>query len=666
MEIDLLIVVLALVYSSSFVSPDAQGEALYALRTSINASSNQLTDCNIAEYGIFWNLVASNRESDDADDTGPKLGFLYSRRDLQGNGLSGVIPEEFGNMTSLSMLDLGNNKLTGEIPSSLGRLKRLTFLILNRNNLSGSIPESLSSLPDLADLNLQGNGLSGVIPEEFGNMTSLSTLDLENNKLTGEIPSSLGRLKRLMFLSLSRNNLSGSIPESLSSLPDLADLQLASNNLSGDIPEQLFRISKHNFTVNQLNCGVKPFPHCASVDAGRKSKPKTSMIVGIAFSLLAILFLGSYLMLILWKGAEKSYKGGIYVDVEGESDRRLEFGQLKRFSWGELQFATNNFDEGNVLGQGGFGKVYKGVLADNTKVAVKRLTDFKSPGGDIAFQREVEMISVAIHRNLLRLIGFCTTPAERLLVYPFMPNLSVASRLRDLKPGEPVLDWPTRKRVALGTARGLEYLHEQCNPKIIHRDVKAANVLLDEGFEAVVGDFGLAKLVDVRKTDVTTQVRGTMGHIAPEYLSTGKSSEKTDVFGFGIMLLELVTGQRAIDFARLEEEDDVLLLDHVKKLQSVERLDAILDPNLHKDHNINEVETMIQVALLCTQPSPEDRPRMSEVVRMLAGEGLTERWEMWQHTEVMRRVEYERLQRRIDWGQDSIGIQDAVELSGGR
>lgn len=148
-------------------------------------------------------------------------------------------------------------------------------------------------------------------------------------------------------------------------------------------------------------------------------------------------------------------------------------------------------------------------------------------------------------------------------------NSFAALMIADFKPGEPVLLWPTRKRVALGTARGLEYLHEHCSPKIIHRDVKAANVLLDEDFEAVVGDFGLAKLVDVRKTSVTTQVRGTMGHIAPEYLSTGKSSEKTDVFGYGIMLLELVTGQRAIDFSRLEEEDDVLLLDHVSLITLV-------------------------------------------------------------------------------------------------
>lgn len=134
----------------------------------------------------------------------------------------------------------------------------------------------------------------------------------------------------------------------------------------------------------------------------------------------------------------------------------------------------------------------------------------------------------------------------------------------DLKPGERGLDWPTRRKVAFGAAHGLEYLHEHCNPKIIHRDLKAANILLDDDFEPVLGDFGLAKLLDTKLTHVTTQVRGTMGHIAPEYLSTGKSSEKTDVFGYGITLLELVTGQRAIDFSRLEEEEDVLLLDHVR------------------------------------------------------------------------------------------------------
>ncbi|XP_021632337.1 probable LRR receptor-like serine/threonine-protein kinase At5g10290 isoform X7 [Manihot esculenta] len=468
-------------------------------------------------------------------------------------------------------------------------------------------------------------------------------------------------------ITLSGMNFSGTLSPKVGILKTLTTLMLDSNHLNGQIPERLFQIPKYNFTGNRLNCG-RNFPQlCESDngDSGASNKPKIGIIVGIVGGTIILLVLVGLLFFVC-KGRQKGYKREMFVDVAGEVDGRITFGQLKRYAYRELQLATDSFNEKNVLGQGGFGKVYKGVLQDNTKVAVKRLTDFESPGGDAAFQREVEMISVAVHRNLLRLIGFCTTPSERLLVYPFMPNLSVAYRLRDRKPEEPVLDWATRKRVALGAARGLEYLHEHCNPKIIHRDVKAANVLLDEDFEAVVGDFGLAKLVDVRTTNVTTQVRGTMGHIAPEYLSTGKSSERTDVFGYGIMLLELVTGQRAIDFSRLEEEDDVLLLDHVKKLEREKGLDAIVDRNLNENYGMQEVEMMIQVALLCTQASPEDRPVMSEVVRMLEGEGLAERWEEWQHVEVTRRQEYERLQRRFEWGEDSLYQQVAIGLSGGR
>ncbi|XP_058179551.1 LRR receptor kinase SERK2-like isoform X3 [Rhododendron vialii] len=539
------------------------------------------------------------------------------------------------------------------------------YVSLSDLGFSGVLSPKIGALKTLQTLVLQRNAITGEIPEEFGTLTSLTMLDLDDNCLTGEIPPSLGNLPKLQLLYLSQNNLTGTIPDSLSNLASLTDIQLGSNGLSGQIPGGLFKVPKYNFTGNHLNCGINGSQRCASGSVGSSNKSKIGTVLGIIVGIVCLLVVGG-LLLLFWKGRHKVYRREVFVDVAGEVDRRIPFGQLKRFSWRELQLATDNFNEKNVLGQGGFGKVYKGVLSDNTKIAVKRLTDYESPGGDAAFQREVEMISVAVHRNLLHLIGFCTTPTERLLVYPFMQNLSVAYRLREIKPGEPVLDWSTRKRVALGTARGLEYLHEHCNPKIIHRDVKAANVLLDEDFEAVVGDFGLAKLVDVRRTNVTTQVRGTMGHIAPEYLSTGKSSERTDVFGYGIMLLELVTGQRAIDFSRLEEEDDVLLLDHVKKLEREKRLDDIVDRNLNKHYNIQEVEMMIQVALLCTQSSPEDRPLMSEVVRMLEGEGLAERWEEWQHVEVNRRQEYERLQRRFDWGEDSVYNQDAVELSGGR
>uniref|UniRef100_A0A0E0KHY5 non-specific serine/threonine protein kinase n=1 Tax=Oryza punctata TaxID=4537 RepID=A0A0E0KHY5_ORYPU len=525
---------------------------------------------------------------------------------------------------------------------------------------------------NVVQVSLPGNKITGGIPEQIGNLSSLTSLDLEDNMLVGPIPASLGQLSKLQILILSQNNLNGTIPDTVARISSLTDMQglihyrLAYNKLSGSIPGSLFQVARYNFSGNNLTCGANFLHPCASSVSyqGSSHGSKVGIVLGTVVGAIGLLIIGA--VFIVCNGRRKSHLREVFVDVSGEDDRRIAFGQLKRFAWRELQLATDSFSEKNVLGQGGFGKVYKGALPDGTKIAVKRLTDYESPGGEAAFLREVELISVAVHRNLLRLIGFCTTQTERLLVYPFMQNLSVAYRLREFKPGEPILDWSARKRVAIGTARGLEYLHEHCNPKIIHRDVKAANVLLDEDFEPVVGDFGLAKLVDVQKTSVTTQVRGTMGHIAPEYLSTGKSSERTDVFGYGIMLLELVTGQRAIDFSRLEEEDDVLLLDHVKKLQREGQLGAIVDRNLSSNYDGQEVEMMIQIALLCTQASPEDRPSMSEVVRMLEGEGLAERWEEWQQVEVTRRQDYERMQQRFDWGEDSIFNQEAIELSAGR
>ncbi|KAG8364122.1 hypothetical protein BUALT_Bualt19G0094000 [Buddleja alternifolia] len=304
-------------------------------------------------------------------------------------------------------------------------------------------------------------------------------------------------------------------------------------------------------------------------------------------------------------------------DVSAEEDPEVHLGQLKRFSLRELQVATENFSNKNILGIGGFSEVYKGQLADGTLVAVKRLKKERTlDGALLQFQTEVEMISMAVHPNLLRLRGFCMTPTERLLVYPYMPNGSVASWLRERPESVPPLDWRIRKRIALGSARGLAYLHDHCDPKIIHRDVKAANLLLDEDFEPVIGDFRLAKLMDYNDTHVTTTVCGTIGHIAPEYLSTGKLSEKIDVFSYGVMLLELITGQRAYDLARFVNDDDVMLLDWVKRLLKEQQLETLVDPDL-KGNYIDE--DLIQVSLFCIQFSPTERPKMSEVVRMLEG-----------------------------------------------
>uniref|UniRef100_A0A0D9X8D1 Protein kinase domain-containing protein n=1 Tax=Leersia perrieri TaxID=77586 RepID=A0A0D9X8D1_9ORYZ len=221
--------------------------------------------------------------------------------------------------------------------------------------------------------------------------------------------------------------------------------------------------------------------------------------------------------------------------------------------------------------------------------------------------------------------GECATVVAPVTV-PF-PLDSTPSSSNSTKPP---LDWQTRKRIAVGTARGLLYLHEQCDPKIIHRDVKAANVLLDECHEAVVGDFGLAKLLDHGDSHVTTAVRGTVGHIAPEYLSTGQSSEKTDVFGFGILLLELVTGQRALEVGKgsgVIQHQKGVMLDWVRKVHQEKMHDLLVDQDLGPHYDRIEVAEMVQVALLCTQFQPSHRPRMSEVVRMLEGDGLAEKWE---------------------------------------
>lgn len=530
----------------------------------------------------------------------------------------------------------------------------------------------LCSYNHITQVNLPSKGLSGNLNGAIGSLQYLQVLVIQDNMISGHLPSELGNLSQLSTFRAQNNHFDGVIPSSLGRLAQLKNLDLSNNNLSGQIPRAAFKLDYYNFSGNHLECGSNFSSPCESANSTpssyKKKSSNTGAIVGGVIGSVAFIFCiaGFIICCECRRQRLKQSREEVFVDVPGEDDLKIVFGQLKRFSWRELQKATNDFSESNVIGQGAFAKVYKGVLGDNTEIAVKRLLSISPEAGEASFLQEVEMISVAVHRNLLLLLGFCITPSERILVYPFMPNKSVAYRLRERKNGEPALDWSMRKRAALGAARGLEYLHHHCSRKIIHRDVKAANVLLNADYEAVVGDFGLAKLVDTRLTHVTTMVRGTMGHIAPEYLSTGKSSEKTDVFGYGIMLLELVTGQRAIDLSRLQEEDDVLLLDHVKKLQHEKRLDMIVDPEM-TDYNAQEVEQMIQVALLCAQASPEDRPSMEEVVRMLSGEGLAERWEEWQQVEVIRRREYEAMPHRLaEWVEDSSVNQEAIQLSAAR
>ncbi|KAK7329887.1 hypothetical protein VNO77_24068 [Canavalia gladiata] len=494
-------------------------------------------------------------------------------------------------------------------------------------SLSGTLSAAIGNLTNLRQVLLQNNNISGKIPPELGTLPRLQTLDLSNNRFSGMIPASLSQLNSLQYLRLNNNSLSGPFPVSLAKTPQLAFLDLSYNNLSGPLPK--FPARSFNIVGNPLICGSSSTEGCsgtatlmpvsfsqASSEGKHKSK-KLAIALGVTLSCasLILLFFGLF-----WYRKKRQHGAILYIS-DYKEEGLVSLGNLKSFTFRELQHATENFSSKNILGAGGFGNVYRGKLGDGTMVAVKRLKDVNGSAGESQFQTELEMISLAVHRNLLRLIGYCATPNEKLLVYPYMSNGSVASRLR----GKPALDWNTRKRIAIGAARGLLYLHEQCDPKIIHRDVKAANVLLDDYYEAVVGDFGLAKLLDHADSHVTTAVRGTVGHIAPEYLSTGQSSEKTDVFGFGILLLELITGMTALEFGKTVNQKGAML-EWVRKVQHEKKVAELVDKELGSNYDRIEVGEMLQVALLCTQYLTAHRPKMSEVVRMLEGDGLAEKW----------------------------------------
>ncbi|KAL8137790.1 hypothetical protein V2J09_003791 [Rumex salicifolius] len=555
---------------------------------------------------------------------------------------------------SVSALGLPSLSLSGKLAPAIGNLSNLQSVLLQNNAITGEIPTEIGKLKKLQTLDLSNNVFDGVIPISFGDLTNLSYLRLNNNSLTGPCPDSLSKIQGLTLVDLSFNNLSGSLPKisartfKIIGNPSICGASSA-NKCSIISPEPL------NFPPDTL--GAQPSSgaknHRAAIAFGAG--------IGVALSFIAVIGLA------FWWCYRRNHQ--VFFDVNDPYDPEVCLGHLKRYSFKELRSATDHFNMKNILGRGGYGIVYKGCLHDGTLIAVKRLIDYNIGTGEAQFQAEVETIGLAVHRNLLRLFGFCMAENERLLVYPFMPNGSVASRLKDTVQGSPVLDWSRRKTIALGTARGLVYLHEQSDPKIIHRDVKAANILLDQEFEAVVGDFGLAKLLDHRESHVTTAVRGTIGHIAPEYLSTGQSSEKTDVFGFGILLLELITGQKAMDFGRAADEKGVML-DWVKKLHHEGRLNQLIDRDLRNNFDRIELEEMVQVALLCTHFSPSHRPRMSEVLRMLEGDGLAERWEASQGTETPRQTPNQACeyppQRYSDYIDDSSLVVEAMELSGPR
>ncbi|PSS03110.1 Receptor-like protein kinase [Actinidia chinensis var. chinensis] len=297
--------------------------------------------------------------------------------------------------------------------------------------------------------------------------------------------------------------------------------------------------------------------------------------------------------------------------------------EFSHLGWGhwftlrDLELVTNRFSKENVIGEGGYGVVYQGRLINGTPVAVKRLLN-NTGQAEKEFRVEVEAIGHVRHKNLVRLLGYCIEGTHRLLVYEYVNNGNLEQWLHGAMRQHGHLTWEARMKILLGTAKALAYLHEAIEPKVVHRDIKSSNILIDDDFNAKVSDFGLAKLLGAGKSHITTRVMGTFGYVAPEYANTGLLNEKSDVYSFGVVLLEAITGRDPVDYGRPAQE--VNLVDWLKMMVGSRRSEEVVDPNIETRPSTRAIKRALLTALRCVDPDSEKRPKMGQVARMLESE----------------------------------------------
>ncbi|WOG91974.1 hypothetical protein DCAR_0311230 [Daucus carota subsp. sativus] len=552
---------------------------------------------------------------------------------LSSNEFTGEIPAEYGFLPSLLVLSLSNNHISGLIPVELGNCSTLEVLELCRNSLTGNIPDEISDLPHLTDLDLGENRLTGEIPENISNCLPLSSLLLNGNMISGEIPDSLSRLLNLTELDLSSNNLTGDIPADLFLIPGLKYLNLSFNYLEGEIPWRL--ASQFNdpsvFEKNRKLCG-KPL-HKECKNERRKKRKRLILlilVIGMGAAILAFCCCGYIIGLVRWR---KKLRAGLTGEkkkspARGSSGTERGRGSGEnggpklimfntKITYAEALEATRHFDEENVLSRGKYGLVYKATFLDGMVLAIRRLPDTSVTEG--TFRKEAEALGKVKHRNLTVLRGYYIgAPNTRLLVYDYMPNGNLSTLLQEASHQDGhVLNWPMRHLIALGIARGLAFLHSN---SMVHGDVKPQNVLFDADFEAHLCDYGLEKLALAPNAEASTSSTpvGTLGYVSPEATLTGQASKEADVYSFGIVLLEILTGRKAVMFT--EDED---IVKWVKKQLQRGQISELLEPGLLElDPESSEWEEFmlgLKVGLLCTTTDPIERPSMTDVVFMLEG-----------------------------------------------
>ncbi|KAL6527313.1 Receptor-like protein kinase 7 [Orobanche gracilis] len=542
--------------------------------------------------------------------------------DVADNDFDGPITSNIKDAKSLAQLYLANNRLSGELPSDISKASSLVSIDLSSNQFSGEIPSAIGELKQLTSLQLQGNKFSGSIPDSLGSCRSINDINIAQNMLSGLIPASLGSLPALNFLNLSRNQLAGRIPGTLSVLR-LNLIDLSENRLSGPIPVSLLTAANNgSFSGNIGLCSenIRNFRQCS-----RKSTMPHVRIVLFSLIVACIALLASLV-------------GFCYLKKKGEGS--VSKRSLKDDSWYLKSFQVLTFTEDeildsikqeNVIGKGGSGNVYRVVVGNGKEFAVKHIwhpnkysnskkisssTPILARRGSNKFQEfeaEVQTLSSIRHINVVKLYCSISSEDSSLLVYEYMPNGSLWDRLHTCKKLE--LDWELRYEIALGSAKGLMYLHHGCDRPVIHRDVKSSNILLDEHLKPRIADFGLAKIVQANSSKESTQIiAGTHGYIAPEYAYTNKVNEKSDLYSFGVVLMELVTGKRPIEPEFGENKD---IVDWVcGNLKTRESVASMVDLDIDEIHRESAIK-VLKIAILCTARLPTLRPTMRTVVHML-------------------------------------------------
>lgn len=544
-------------------------------------------------------------------------GFLYlpelSLIELQNNYLSGQIEEEKGVVSSkLEQLSLFNNSLSGSLPSSIGKLSGLQILLLSGNKFTGEIPSEIGLLKNVLKMDLSRNNFSGMIPSEIGNCFLLTFLDLSHNQLSGPIPVQVSQIRILNYFNVSWNHLNQSLPKEIGSMKSLTSADFSHNDLSGKIPEtgQYLLFNFTSFVGNPSLCGSNSNPCSNSsilpseyTDQNKaKSQFPHKFKLVFPFGLLLCSLIFAILAIMKTRKMRRNSKSWKLTTFQ-----KLEFGS---------ENITECLKDENIIGRGGAGIVYKGSMPNGEQVAVKKLLGInKGSSHDNGLSAEIKILGRIRHRNIVRLLAFCSNKETNLLVYEYMPNGSLGEVLHGKRGG--YLIWETRLKIAIEAAKGLCYLHHDCSPLILHRDVKSNNILLNSDYEAHVADFGLAKfLQDTGTSECMSVIAGSYGYIAPEYAYTLKVDEKSDVYSFGVVLLELITGRRPVgDFG--EEGLDIVQWTKIQTGCRKEAATKIIDERL-KNVPLDEATQMFFVAMLCVQEHHVERPTMREVVQMLA------------------------------------------------